>query len=142
MKVQFSLHAHPRYLMATDIGAFLLSVVVLFGVSRIPLLFSPLAFGMLTLILAAGFAADIWLWFARGIRIVEVDGERLSVYTGKALGARTLDRAGISTLRVAQGVGRRTVVVKPRSGATIRIREDAFPRDQFSRFLLFIRDWR
>ena len=142
MKMQMSLRAHPRHLIATDVGAFLLSLVVLFAFSRFPLLLSPLAFALLSLLMAGVFGADIGLWFARGIRLVQIDGERISVCAGRSLRTRSFDRAGIRSLRVLRGIGRRTVILKPRSGGTVRIREDAFPREEFARFAVSVRDWR
>jgi len=142
MKTQFSLHAHPRYLIASDAAAYLVSVVVLFAISRVPLLLSPLAFAVLCLLLAAVFGGDIGQWFSRGIRLVEIDGERISVYAGAALRTRGFDRVAIRSIRVRRGIGRRSVVLKLRSGGTVRIREDAFPREEFARFVLFVTDWR
>ena len=64
MATQMSLHAHPRYLIATDAGAFILSVLVLFVIFRVRLLLSPLAFTVLVILMAAGFGVDIGRWFA------------------------------------------------------------------------------
>jgi hypothetical protein len=142
MKMQMSLRAHPRYLISADVGAFVLSLVVLFALTRVSLLLSPLAFALLSLLMAGIFGADIGLWFARGIRLVEVDGERISVCAGRSLRTRSFDHAGIKSLRVRRGIGRRSVLLKPRSGGTVRIREDAFPREDFARFVVSVRDWR
>jgi len=142
MATQMSLHAHPRYLIATDAGAFILSVLVLFVIFRVRLLLSPLAFTVLVILMAAGFGVDIGRWFARGVRLVEVDGNRLTLYSGPGLTTRVIEGAPLSQARVRQGIGRRTVILKPVAGRRVSIREDAFPREEFARFLHFIRDRR
>jgi hypothetical protein len=141
MNIQMSLHAEPKYLIATDIAAFLLSVAVLFAVFRIRLLLSPLAFALLVIVMAAGFGVDIARWFARGIRVVEIDDDRLTLYSGVSMKIRAFDRAAVKRSRVRRGIGRRIVIVKPRVGRSVRIREETFPREEFARFAVFIRDW-
>ena len=142
MNIQISIHAQPKYLIATDFAAYAFSAAVLFAVFRVRLLLTP-AFALLLVVMAAGFGADIARWFARGIRVVELNGDRLTLYSGASMKSSAFDRAAIGRSRVRQGIGRRIVIIRPRAGRSVRIREDAFPREEFTRFVLFIRDcWR
>jgi hypothetical protein len=130
---RITLTAHPRYLAATNGAAFLLIVLLLLAASRIRVLLSPLAVLVLSLFTAALFGAQILVWFRRGIRVVEVDADSLTIYRGSARVAQRLERGAIARIRIVHRLGWHAVVVHLRSGRRIRIGEDAFPREEFLR---------
>ena len=139
--IRLSIHAHPRYLVATDAAALLVAELLLFALSRIKVLVSPLASLLLGLGVLAGFAADVGLWFWKGIRAAEISGDVLTVYQGKSLRPVEIRRSIVVRLRVSRMRGSRTVHFKTMSGQRLRMTENAFQRDEFTRFLTALREW-
>lgn len=142
MSTPVSLSAHPKYLIASDIIAFLFSALALFAVSRIPMILSLLAFALLTAVVALGFGADIGLWFLRGIRSVELSDDAITFYKGRSLVMQRIERRSVTRLRIARLLGRRRAILFLSSGSRLRITEDAFPREAFGRFLTALGQWR
>ncbi|MGA2976404.1 MAG: hypothetical protein ABSF77_13925 [Spirochaetia bacterium] len=142
MSTRVSLSAHPKYLIASDIIAFLFAALALFAVSRIPMILSPLAFAFLTACIALGFGADIGLWFLRGIRSVELADDAITFYKGRSLLMQRIERGSVTRLRIARRLGRRSAVLFLSSGSRVRITEDVFPREAFGRFLTALDQWR
>jgi hypothetical protein len=142
MKTQVSLSAHSRYLIASDLVAFVLITIVLLAVFLIPTLLSLLAFSLLSLCVGIGFGVDIALWFRRGIRSVELDDEALTLYRGKELVPRRIERKTVGGVAIRRVIGRRSAVVRLSDGKRVRIPEDAFPPEAFARFLAALESWR
>ena len=141
MNSHLSIQAHPRYIVATDAAALLVAALLLFGLSRIRLLMSPLAFLLLGVGVLAGFAADVGLWFWKGIRAAEISDDQLTAYRGVSLSPETFMRSVILSVRISRLPGSRTVRLRTMSGRRLRITETAFPRDEFSRFLAALEKW-
>lgn len=141
MDSHLSIHAHPRYLVATDAAAFLVAELVLLALSRIRVLVSPLASLLLGLGVLAGFAADVGLWFWKGMRAAEISGDLLTVYRGRSLHPVEIRRSLVMRLRVSRLPGSRTVRLRTMSGRRLRMTENAFQRDEFTRFLAALREW-
>ena len=141
MNSRVSADAHPRYLVATDMASFAIASVLLVLLSRLPSLFSPLALALLIVGLAVWFGIDIGIWVLRGIRSMELDAETLTLYRGRSLVAQRIERRSISEVRICRRLGRRTAMLRFPSGKRVRITEDAFPRDAFSRFLVALGSW-
>jgi hypothetical protein len=142
MKTQVSLSAHPKYLIASDLIAFLLILVVLLAIFLIPALMSLLAFGLIALCVGIGFGVDIVLWFRRGIRAVALDEDALTLHRGRGLAELRVERRAVAGVRVRRVIGRRLAVVRLRDGKPVRIPEDAFPPEAFARFLSALETWR
>ena len=142
MNNRVSVDAHPRYLIATDAAALAIGAVLLLLVSRIQSLLSPLAAAILILCLAIGFGFDVLAWFLRGIRSIELDDESLTVYRGPSLEMQRINREMVTAVRVRSRLGRRAAVVLLGPKQTLRIAEDAFPKESFERFLSTIAGWR
>jgi len=136
-----SIHAHPRYLIATDASALLLVELALFCLSRIRFAVSPLAFLLLGAAVLAGFAADVCFWFWKGIRAAEITEEVLFLNLGRSFMAQALRRTTIQTAKISRLPGSRKVRLRTFSGQRVRITENAFPREGFSRFLAAVEAW-
>jgi hypothetical protein len=140
MTTRAAIHAHPRFLVATDFAALVLVELLLLGASRVRFLVSPLAFVLLAVGVLAGFAADILFWFWKGIRSVAVEGEVLTVFSGRALSPRAFPRRGLR-VKISRMPGSRGVRLKIPGRPRVKISEAAFPREEFTRFLLFLETW-
>jgi hypothetical protein len=136
-----SLDAHPRYLLATDVAAFVLGTLVLAALGRIPRFISPLAIGLLVACLAILLGLDLLRWHLNGIRSLRLEGEDLTVYRGPGLAAQQVPRRALAALRVSRRLGKRTAVLRLGNGKKLRISEDAFPREAFGRFLSALEQW-
>ena len=141
MNINVSIHAHPRYLIATDAAALFLVELLLFAVSRIRYLVSPLAFLLLGIAAILGFAADVGLWFWKGIRAADLSDDALTVYRGPSLQREVLIRATVLNVKISHLPGSRKVRLRTLSGRRVRIVENAFPREEFTRFLNALVQW-
>ncbi len=133
--------AHARYLLATDLAAFLFATLIVLLASRIRALISPLAVLVVIAALAVVFGCDVALWLYRGIRSIELDQEAITLFRGPELKPQTIDRKEIAGLETRRRFMRRFVIVKRWGGRAVRITEEAFSPEAFSRFLTFLADW-
>jgi len=136
-----TIHAHSRYLIVTDAVVLVLVEALLFGLGRVSVLLSPLAFWLMSVVILLGFALDVAAWYWRGIRSVDVDADVLTVYRGPSLSAQAFPRSSIARLKVTRFPGARAVRLRASSGRRERITEQAFPRDEFTRFLSIVELW-
>ncbi len=137
-----TIHAHSRYLIVTDAVVLVLVEALLFGVGRVRVLLSPLAFWLLSAAVLVGFALDVAAWYWKGVRAVEVDDDLLTVYRGRSLSAQAFSRSSIVRLKVTRFPGARRVRLRASSGRREKIAEQAFPRDEFTRFLSIMETWK
>jgi hypothetical protein len=128
-------------LVATDVAALLLAELILFALSRIRVLISPLAFTLFGVGVLAGFAAGVGLWFWKGIRAAEISDDLLTVYRGRSLLPERILRSIVLTVRISRLPGSRSVRLMTMSGRRLRIAENAFPHEEFSRFLAALQEW-
>jgi hypothetical protein len=142
MSTRVSIDAHPRYLIAADAAAFVVSAVLLLLVSRIRSFLSPLALIILILCLSMGFGCEILIWFLKGIRSIELDDESLTLYRGPSLEMRRINRGMVTGLSLRSRLWRRDAVVLLGPKRRLRIAEDAFPKEAFERFLSALAGWR
>ena len=138
---QASLDAHPRYLLATDIAAFAVGVVVVIALGFIPRIFSPLALVLMVIGLGALLGLDLLLWHLAGIRSLRLQGEDLTLHKGAGREEVRVQRSAVVSLRVVRRLGKRTAVLRMTSGKQVRVAEDAFPREGFARFLAALEEW-
>ena len=136
-----TIHAHPRYLIVTDAAVLVIVEALLFGISRARVLLSPLAFWLISAAVLVGFALDVAAWYWKGVRSVDVDEDLLTVYRGPALSPNSFPRSSIVRLKVTRFPGARRVLLRAASGRRERIAEQAFPRDEFTRFLSTMEMW-
>ncbi len=141
MNNHVSIQAHPRYLVATDAAALLVAEILLFVLSRIRILISPLAFLLLGVGVLAGFAADVGLWFWKGIRAAEISDDKLTIYRGAALFPEAFMHPVVMSVRISRQPGSRSARLRTMSGRRLRITENAFPREDFTRFLAALQGW-
>lgn len=141
MNNHVSIQAHPRYLVVTDAAALAAAEILLFALSRINALISPLAFQLLAAGLLAGFGLNAGLWFWKGVRAAEITGERLTVYRGGSLLPETFGRGVTLSVKISRLPGNRSARLKTMSGRHLRITEQAFPAREFSRFLAELQGW-
>jgi hypothetical protein len=146
-KSQFRMDARPVLLYTASAGAFVLVAALLLLARLVPTLLSVLAVVLLSAAVAAGLAAELLVWRARGIRSVEIDGDALTLYRGRALAAQIVPRASVIATRAVRRWGARTAVLTlkdpaPGKRAVLRIGEEAFPRELFTRFLTILEAWR
>jgi hypothetical protein len=142
MDTRISVDAHPRYLVATDAASFAVAAVLILLVSLIRSFLSPLAVVILIACLGIGFGFDILTWFLKGIRSIELDDESLTLYKGPSLEMLRIDRGMVTAVNLRSRLWRRGVVVSFGEKRTLRIAEDAFPKEPFEHFLTTLADWR
>ncbi len=136
-----SFPAHLRYLLATDAAAFLFATLLVLLASRIRALLSPLAVVVVIAALAVAFGCDVALWIFRGIRSIELDEETLTLLRGRELKPQTITKDGIAGLEIRRRFMRRTVSVRLSRFHVVRITEEAFSPEVFSRFLAVLAGW-
>ena len=141
MSSRISIDARLRYVLTTDAVAFLAAAILIFLVSRIRSLVSLLAVWLLVAALVVGLAVEIALWLLAGIRRVELEDDVLTLTVGRHRRMHRVERADLARLRVTRRLGRVAVRVRLRSGARLRIPEDAFPREAFARLLSELERW-
>jgi hypothetical protein len=141
MKAPLSIQAGTATLLAPNIAAFVLVVLVLFALTRVASLLSLLAFAGLSLLTAAGFAAELIAWRARGIRCMDLDDEMLTVYRGRSLAAAQVRRNMVRSIRIRSLLGRRTITLFMVTGKRLRIRGDAFSPAPFEQFSAALAAW-
>lgn len=137
-----TMHAHPRYLIVTNAAVLLLAEALLVGIRGARVLVSPLAFWLLTAALVIGLAAEVAAWFWRGIRTVDVGDDLITVYRGPSLSARAFQRREVRRLTVSRFPGASRVRIRSASGRREHISEQAFPREEFARFVSLMETWR
>lgn len=142
MSARISVQAGISRLVAPSIGAFVLVELLLFVLTRVATLLSLLAFGVLSMLVAGGFAAEIIRWQVRGIRFVELDEEVLTLYRGPGLELRQVQRQSVRGIRISSRLGRRTARIDLNMGKAVRIRGDAFPDAPFERFCAALAAWK
>jgi hypothetical protein len=102
---------------------------------------SPLAFLLLAIAVVLGFAADVGFWFWKGVRGVELTDDVLTVYRGPSLARQAFPRATIVSAKRSRLPGGRNVRFRTLSGRRVRIVENAFRHEEFTRFLTALEQW-
>jgi hypothetical protein len=135
------LSARPARLVAIDGAGFALGAALLAGLRLIPQLLSPLAFWLLLAALAAAFAGDFLYWHLRGVRSVELDGDVLTLQSGRLPAVRRIERAAVREVRSRRRWGGLALTIMPRTGNRIRLRDDAFDPAEFASLAGRLRVW-
>jgi len=146
MKLAFKMDSRPRLVYVAAAAALALAILAVALATLMPSLLSPLAAVLLAVLLAAIGAAEIGAWHLWGIRCVEIDGDALSLARGAALRQirvpRDSTRWSPRAVRTVRRFGRRVAVLRPRGSRPVRIAEDAFRGEDFTRFLAALDSWR
>ncbi len=141
MKASTSADASLRYLLVPSITACVIIVLVLFALNRIGEVLSTLAFVLLSLAVAAGFACEALVWLQFGVRRIEVDERSLTLYRGRALRQRSVERISVRSVRVVSRLGRRSATLYLGRGRWLRVASSAFPAEAFTAILDAIAEW-
>jgi hypothetical protein len=134
--------------VAVDGAGFVLGAALLVAIRLIPQLISPLAFWLLLAALAAAFAVDFLWWHLRGVRTVELDGDVLTLRSGRLPALRRIERAmvrGVLSRRRWGGhvltIVLRNVCRRGARGSRVRFRDDAFDTAEFLVLTERLRAW-
>lgn len=138
---KMSFQAHLRYLLATDVAAFLFAALFVLLASRIRALLSPLAVVVVIAALAVAFGCDVAIWLLKGIRSIELDEQTITLFRGRELKPQIITKDQIAGLEIRRRLMRRTVTVRLSRFHVIRITEEAFSQEAFSRFLAVLAGW-
>jgi hypothetical protein len=141
MSTRFSAEARLRYVLFTDAAVFVAGALLIVLISRVRSLVSPLAAWLLFAALATGFAVEIALWVLLGVRRVELEGDTLFITAGRRRLTHRVERQDLARIRITRHLARSTLLLKLRTGARLRIPEDAFPREAFARLLSALERW-
>ena len=139
------IHARPRLLVGSDIGAFALGAIVLGLCFALTPLFSPLAFALLMTLWAVAFGLDVLRWFQRGIRDIRLEEEGFTLWRGARGDVTTIKGDDIEKVLVKRRLWRGTIVVRlkaapsggraaprPRRARRLKIADDAFSKADFA----------
>ena len=141
MSTRLAADARLRYVLFTDAAVFAVGALLIVLVSRVRSLVSPLAAWLLLAALVIGFAVEITLWLLLGVRRVELEADALTLTVGRRRRIHRIERQELSRVRITRHLGRTTLLLKLRTGARLRIPEDAFPREAFARLLAGLEAW-
>jgi hypothetical protein len=141
MSTRFSADAHLRYVLFTDAAVFSVGALLIVLLSRVRSLVSPLAAWLLLAALVIGFAVEITLWLLLGVRRVELEEYTLTLTVGRSRRTHRVERQDLSRIRITRHLGRTSLLLKLKTGARLRIPEDAFPREAFARLLSALERW-
>ena len=141
MSTRITADAHLRYVLFTDAAVFVVGALLIILVSRVRSLVSPLAAWLLMAALVIGFAVEIILWLLVGVRRVELAEDALTLTVGRRRRTHRVQRQDLARIRITRHLGRTALLLKLRTGARLRIPEDAFPRDAFARLLSALEGW-
>jgi hypothetical protein len=136
-----SFRGHLRYLLATDLAAFLFATLLVLLVSRIRALLSPIAVAVVVAALAVAFGCDVALWLFGGIRLIELDKNSLTLFRGRKLKPQIIAKDEIAGLVSKRRFMRRVVIVRLSWFHVVRITEEAFSPETFNRFLAVLEGW-
>jgi hypothetical protein len=118
--------ARPGRLAAVDGAGFALGTALLVAIRLIPQLLSPLAFWLLLAALAAAFAVDVLRWQLRGVRSVDLDGDVLTLRSGRLPAVRRIERAAVRDVRSRRRWGGHALSIRLRTGKRLLLGDDAF----------------
>jgi hypothetical protein len=108
--------AQPAYLAVTNAGAFLLGTLLVFLLSRIPLLLSPLAFWALVIVLGAALSLEILSWYRKGPRSITIEKDGVRLERGSSRTILWLEWRMIADVRMTRSVRGRRIRVDLRDG--------------------------
>ena len=138
-KIRFE--AHLRYILATNVAAFLFAALIVLLASRIRALISPLAVVVVILALVVAFGGEVALWLSRGIHSIELDDQTLLLYRGRGRISQLINRKDVLAVTTSRRFMRRVVRIRLSPFHTVRITEEAFSPEVFNNFLTVLASW-
>ncbi len=151
----FTMIGSRTYLFMIGIGAMVGGSILLFLLLVIRLIYNPFLFILFIFLLFMYLFIDYIRWVKKGIQIVAIDKNGLTVYRGKELIQTRVDKKQITGINVFKKLNRRIVNillggyadsslpgVTLFSGQRIRITDDAFRDAEFGIFIEKLRELR
>ncbi|MEO0075461.1 MAG: hypothetical protein ABIK31_05055 [candidate division WOR-3 bacterium] len=142
---KFRIQASKKHLLTVNLGGIILGVFLLLLLLMVRHRYT---LGLLIVgigILIIYMLADYLIWQNRGIRIIEIDQDGITLYRGKNKTIQSIQRNQITDINIFKKLNRRIVtiilggeVIKPAAGITlfkgerIRIADDAFDDNDFT----------
>ena len=133
--------AHLRYILTTNVAAFLFAALIVLLASRIRAFISPLAVVVVILALAVAFGGEAALWVSRGIHSIELHDQTLVLYRGRKRVSQLISRKDVLVVTTRRRFMRRVVLVRLSPFHTVRITEEAFSPEVFNDFLTALVSW-
>jgi hypothetical protein len=134
--------------VAVDAAGFVLGAALLVAIRLVPQLLSPLAFWLLLAALAVAFAVDFLWWHLRGVRSVEIDGDVLTLRSGRLPAVRRIERAMVREVSPRRRWGGHALTIRLRGfgrrgarGLRVRLRDDAFDPAEFASLVARLSSW-
>jgi hypothetical protein len=135
------LSARPGRLVAVDGAGFVLGAALLAALRLVPQLLSPLAFWLLLVALATAFAVDFLRWHLRGVRSVNLEGDLLTLQSGRLPAVRRIERTAVREVRSRRRWGGHALTIMLRTGKRLLLRDDAFDPAGFLALTDRLRTW-
>lgn len=144
-KENFRIQASKKHLLTVNLGGIILGIFLLLLLLIVRHLYTLGLFIVGIGILIVYMITDYLIWQNRGIRIIELDQDGITLYRGKNKTIQRIPRNQITNINIFKKLNRRIVtiilgggIIKPAAGITlfkgerIRIADDAFDDNDFS----------
>lgn len=142
---KFRIQASKKHLLRVNLGGIILGIFLLLLLLIVRHLYTLSLFIVGIVILIVYMIADYLIWQHRGIRLIELDQDGITLYRGKNKTVQRIQRNQITDINIFKKLNRRIVtiilggeIIKPAAGITlfkgerIRIADDAFNDNDFS----------
>ena len=139
-------------------------MVLLVAARLVPQLISPLAFWLLFAALVCASGVDFLLWFTRGVRAIELNGDVLTLRRGRTRTVQRIERASVRSMRSGRSWGGRVIQIRIRQAGSpgagrpvgyliprllsrllgrdrVLLRDDAFDREAFASLATLLTGW-
>ncbi|MCX7995843.1 MAG: hypothetical protein N3A65_08780 [candidate division WOR-3 bacterium] len=146
--IVFRIEGKIRYMVYTNFGGIIAGGILLFLLLRIRGSYTTVLFIIGLAILVLYMVIDFLIWEKKGIRVIEIDKNGISLYRGKEKKLTRVEKNQITDIDFFSKLGRRVINIltggrkfKPFPGVTIfqgpriRITDDAFNDSEFSIFV-------
>lgn len=148
----FTMIGSRSNLFLINIGAMVAGIIILFFLLTIRLIYNPFIFILGIFVLFIYMFIDYKRWIKKGVQMVSIDNDGLTVYRGQKLLQNRVYKKQITGINVFKKINRRIVNillggyadssipgVTLFSGPRIRITDDAFSEAEFNIFIEKIR---
>lgn len=108
--------ADPRPLWRMDAGAFILGSAALLVLSSFRILISPPFAAAMIAAMAAVFAVEIGLWYAKGVRRVRIEGGSVVLEGRPDRAARRIEPSRILRVRMGRRIGGNRIIIELSGG--------------------------
>jgi len=149
---KFRMEGSKGSVLVMNISGVILGMILGFFLLSVRLIFSPILFIVLVVVLISYMSWDYFNWRRNGVRALELDDNGIDLYKGEEKKLTRIEAKDITGMNISNKLGRRVVTiftggsaVKPLPGITfftgprIRVPEDAFDPKEFGVFIEKIR---